>query len=133
MEIPPQGVLSALKRLSSLAITSVLPTPDALLVAPAIMSAAQTPTEATTPNPGIPVGTQPQATSRREGMIVSPALQPIPARRLVRRIRAGKFVEMRDLLSDNVVLHDQLEAIQGPLVNKVTRVHSTFELQRCHR
>ena len=27
---------------------------------------------------------------------------------------------MKDLLSDNVALHDQLESIQGPLVNAVT-------------
>ena len=71
------------------------------------------------PYPGIPVGTQPQAPSQREGMILSPALQPIPAC-LVRQIRAGEFVEVRDLLSDNVALHYQLEAIQGPLVNTVT-------------
>lgn len=48
------------------------------------------------------------------GMILSPALQPIPAR-LVRRILSGDFVEMRDLLIDNITLHDQLEAVQGPL------------------
>ena len=71
------------------------------------------------PYPGLPVSTQPQAPSRHEGMILASALQPVPAR-LVRRIRAGEFVEMRDLLSDNVALHDQLEAIQGPLVNAVT-------------
>ena len=68
---------------------------------------------------GRPVSAQPQAPSQREGMILASALQPVPAR-LVRRIRAGEFVEMRDLLSDNVALHDQLEAIQGPLVNAVT-------------
>ena len=40
--------------------------------------------------------------------------------RLVRGIRAGEFGEMRDLLSNNVALHNQIEAIQGPLVNAVT-------------
>ena len=67
----------------------------------------------------IPVSTQSQAPLRSEGLILASALQPIPAR-LVRQIRAGKFVEMRDLLSDKVALHNQLEAIQGPLVNAVT-------------
>ena len=49
-----------------------------------------------------------------QGVILSPALQPIPAR-LVWRIVAGHFVEMRDLLLDNIALHDQLEAVSGPL------------------
>ena len=48
------------------------------------------------------------------GLILSPALQPIPAC-LVRRIVSSEFVEMRELLSDNIALHDQLEAIHGPL------------------
>ena len=29
-------------------------------------------------------------------------------------------MEMRDLLSDNVALHDQVEAIQGPIFNAAT-------------
>ena len=48
-----------------------------------------------------------------QGMILSPALQPILGR-LVRRILSGEFIEMRDLV-DNITLHDQLEAVQGPL------------------
>ena len=85
-----------------LVTTSVLPTPDAQLVAPAIMYAGHTPAGATMPSPGVPVGTQPQAASRQEGIIFSPTLQPILAC-LVRQIRAGEFVMMRDLLSDNAV------------------------------
>ena len=49
-----------------------------------------------------------------QGMILSPALQPIPGC-LVCRILSGEFIEMRDLLTDNITLHDQLEAVQGPL------------------
>ena len=49
-----------------------------------------------------------------QGMILSPALQPIPGR-LVRRILSGEFIEMRDLFTDNITLHDQLEAVQEPL------------------
>ena len=92
---------------------------DAQLVAIAIMSAAHTPTGATMPYLGIPVSTQSQVPLRSERLILAFVRQFIPAH-LVRRIRAGKYVEMRDLLSDNVALHDQLEAIQGPLVNAVT-------------
>lgn len=53
------------------------------------------------------------------GVILSSALQPIPAR-LVRRIVSGEFVEMRELLSDNLALHDQLEAVHGPLLSMST-------------
>ena len=53
------------------------------------------------------------------GIILSPALQPIPAR-LVRRIQEGEFLEMRELLADNIALHDQLEAIQGPVITQAT-------------
>ena len=53
------------------------------------------------------------------GLILSSALQPIPGR-VVRRIRSGEFIKMRDLLSDNAALHEQLESIQGPLLSAVT-------------
>ena len=46
------------------------------------------------------------------GMILSQALEPVPYR-LVQQIRARQFVEMRDLLSDNIALHRQWEAAQG--------------------
>ena len=31
----------------------------------------------------------------------------------MQQIQAGRFVEMRELLNDNIALHDQLEAVQG--------------------
>ena len=46
------------------------------------------------------------------GMILSLALEPV-SYLLVQRIRARQFVEMRDLLSDNIALHRQWEAAQG--------------------
>ena len=46
------------------------------------------------------------------GMILSPAADPIP-HRIVQRIRAGEFVDMRDLLADNISLHNQLEDLHG--------------------
>ena len=58
-------------------------------------------------------------TTVSSGMILSPTLQPIPAR-LVRCICAGEFVEMRELLSDNITLIDQLEAVHGPLLTAAT-------------
>ena len=49
------------------------------------------------------------------GIILSPALQPIPAC-LVRCIQTREFVEMHDLLSDNIALHNQPEAVHGPFL-----------------
>ena len=46
------------------------------------------------------------------GLILSPAADPIP-QRLVHRIQSGQFVEMRDLLSDNISLHQRCEAVYG--------------------
>ena len=46
------------------------------------------------------------------GLILSPAMEPIPPR-LVQRIRSGQFIHMRELLSDNMALHQQWEATQG--------------------
>ena len=50
--------------------------------------------------------------SPRSGLILSLAADPIPYR-LVHRIRSGEFVEMCDLLADNIALHDQLEDLHG--------------------
>ena len=61
----------------------------------------------------------PWAQAQSVGMILSPALQPIPIR-LVKWIMSGEFVEMCELLSDNLALHDQLEAVHGPLVPATT-------------
>ena len=52
-------------------------------------------------------------------VILSSSSQPIPAR-LTRRIMAGEFVEMRELLCDNIALHDQLESIHGSLQTMAT-------------
>lgn len=55
----------------------------------------------------------PQTSDQAKGVILSSVLQPIPAH-MVRRILAGEFIEMQDRLTDNIALHDQLEAVQGP-------------------
>lgn len=46
------------------------------------------------------------------GFSLSPATEPFPAK-LVERIRAGQFVEMRDLLTDNISLLQHLETLGG--------------------
>ena len=50
--------------------------------------------------------------SAQSGLIPSPAAAPIPAN-LVQRIQSGQFIEMRDLLADNIALLNQLSSLQG--------------------
>ena len=47
------------------------------------------------------------------GMILSPACDPFP-QSLVGRIQSGQFVDMRDLLADNIALINQLSSLHGP-------------------
>ena len=46
-------------------------------------------------------------------LILSPSSEPFP-RKLVDKVRSGQFVEMRELLADNISLLRQLESVQGP-------------------
>ena len=52
--------------------------------------------------------TQPHTSTSTLGLILSPSSDPIP-HQLISRIQAGEFVEMRDLLADDISLHNQLE------------------------
>ena len=51
-------------------------------------------------------------TPHSTGLILSPASEPFP-QRLVDKVKSGQFVEMRELLGDNIALLQQLEDIQG--------------------
>ena len=53
------------------------------------------------------------------GIILSPASDPIPAR-LVRRIQSGDFVEMRELLADNISLFNQSSELHS--ISAITAV-----------
>ena len=55
---------------------------------------------------------QPPNSTSTLGLILSPSSDPIP-HRLVSSIQAGEFIEMRDLLADNISLHNQLEDFHG--------------------
>ena len=59
--------------------------------------------------------------SPRSGRILSPAADPI-SYRLVQSIRSGEFVEIRDLLADNIALHNQLEDLH----DHTTSLNSRF-------
>lgn len=53
-----------------------------------------------------------QAPPFSHSVSLSTALEPMP-HRLTQRIRSGTFVEMRDLLTDNIALYDQIEVVYG--------------------
>ena len=54
---------------------------------------------------------------------LSPATEPFP-RKLVEKIQAGQFVEMKELLSDNIALLQQLDVFQGQCAAWCTEVTS---------
>ena len=67
--------------------------------------------------PTLPIfaGQRPNPTTQpllSAGVSLSPATEPFP-RKIVDRICSGQFVEMRDLLTDNMSLLHQLEAVNG--------------------
>ncbi len=100
--MPPPSVLSSVSTHTNPfgGSTSTPPHLDLTLPALTPQTAAVLPPALTLPH------------SSRFGMILSPASSPIPFR-LVQRIQSGEFVEMRDLMADNVSLHTQLEDLHG--------------------
>ena len=58
-----------------------------------------------------PTGSMPSVGSQ-PGLVLSPAAAPFP-KKLVDRFQAGNFVEMKELLTDNMALISQLETVQG--------------------
>ena len=98
----PQVLISTSQSLDITTVPTMSTVPLGVLPAPAaITSVALTvPSSAsgsTLPHLQAVVTPTSQAQSQTRGVILSPALQPIPAQ-LVQRIRANKFKEMRDLL-----------------------------------
>ena len=59
-----------------------------------------------------PVATTSIPNSSCLGMILSPAADPIPYR-LVQKFQSGEFIEMRELLADNIALHNQTIELHG--------------------
>ena len=48
------------------------------------------------------------STDRSQGLILASALPPVPAK-IVSKIQAGQFIQMKDLLGDNIALVNQLD------------------------
>ena len=116
------GTLGVLPQPSLLTSVATMPSvpgiPQSLPLLPSAGSLAPAPAVPTTSAPSLhPGGLQSvlgllPPVSQSQGLVLSSALKPIPAC-LVGRITSGQFTEMRDLLTDNIALHDQLEALQG--------------------
>lgn len=62
--------------------------------------------------------------SQTPGMILSPAADPIP-HTLVQRIMSGQFVEMRDMLADNIALINQQSLLHGTVTLPQSAVSRT--------
>ena len=61
------------------------------------------------PTPPVPCLTQNTPSEASHGrLLLSPALEVIP-KKLVEKIRTGKFIEMKELLQDNISLAAQLQ------------------------
>lgn len=115
---------------SSLAVGGLLS--EAISVAPTIPSITHmmtAPLPLPQLQPGVPAfsfGQLPSVNSytARPGMILSPASDPVPAN-LVNRIQSGQFIDMRDLLADNIALINQLSSLSGLVSLPLTTVHQT--------
>lgn len=70
-----------------------------------------TPGIATSTNP-ISVGAVQPQLANTSGLVLSPAAEPFP-RKLIDKVISGQFIEMRELLTDNIALLQQLEAMHG--------------------
>ncbi len=98
--MPPSSLISSVSTHTNPGISTSTPHLDLTLPPHAPQTATVLPPAITLPH------------SSRFGMILSPASSPIPFR-LVQRIQSGEFVEMRDLMADNISLHTQLEDLHG--------------------
>ena len=75
--------------------------------------------------PQVPVlVTAPPNYLSRPGLILSPASDPFP-QPLVQKVQSGQFVEMRDLLADNVTFLSQLSLLHGVGTVPITTVQRT--------
>ena len=99
------------------------PPPASSITSVATTSSSQTPTAGSLPGlspllpatstlaPSLRTSNSPAA-SASGGLLLSPAAEVIP-KKLVEKIRSGKFVELKELLQDNITLVTQLEEMQG--------------------
>ena len=78
-----------------------------------VMAAAGSTSAAQLALPTIPTVRIAPTDPSQAGLLLSPASEVIP-KKLVDKIRSGRFIEMKELLQDNISLLAQLEELQGP-------------------
>ena len=77
---------------------------------------------------GVPVSSPPMVPSHQGNLSLSLSMDPIPAK-LVARIQEGQYVEMRDLLGDNIALTQHFEAINNCFPSQVLPASSRPRLR----
>lgn len=103
---------------SMAATLGALPTAHELLSVPLLAGHHAGPLSTTAAAPGITTTHGPQhiglatPTHPQQGLLLSPASEPFP-QKLVDKIRSGQFVDMKELLADNMSLIKELEEVQG--------------------
>ena len=98
----------------SVATVTTTNRPPAVTMAPPSTSLSPSTSAVLPPQPTLPVPCLTQNTPGEAsdgGLLLSPALEVIP-KKLVEKIRAGKFIEMKELLQDNISLAAQLQELQ---------------------
>ena len=93
-----------------------LPSPHLLASVPLAISSQSTPpvtTSAPVVPPVQPIRSTPlPLPTTQAGLVLSPAAEPFP-RKVVDKVRSGQFIELRELLADNITLVQQLESMHG--------------------
>ena len=87
------------------------PPPSSAITSVPTTLAANTPIVASGTGPLLPRTTGQTLESSSGGLLLSPASQVIP-KKLVDKIRAGKFIELKELLQDNIALMSHLDDMQ---------------------
>ena len=102
-----------------LATLGALPPPTLLSSVALVAGGQTTPTFTTPTSSGSVVGAATLGGINPSGgqgasapLVLSPAAEPFPSK-LVDKVRSRQFVEMRELLGDNIALLRQLEAVHG--------------------
>lgn len=117
MSVPPAGAVATTSWSHLGPVTALVSSQAAWLqsipTAPLSSTARQQPLPVSLAPPEQPPPSQPSpAVTSSAGFSLSPATEPFP-QKLVDKIRSGMFVEMRDLLSDNIALLQQIDAFSA--------------------
>ena len=103
--LPPPTLLSSVALVAGGQTAPTVTTPTLQPPLGSVVGAAIPPAVVGGANPGSGLGAS-------TPLVLSPAAEPFPSK-LVDKVRSRQFVEMRELLADNIALLRQLEAVHG--------------------